>query len=357
MNKEPYLVTVAIALYNCEKYISRALISILKQTYKQIEIIVINDGSTDSSLDKAKDIKVKYDKENKIKIYTKENGGLSSARNYAIEKSRGEFLLLMDSDDWLESDAIFKLVDAQLRTNSDIVKMNYVINKSGNKDLYIKNPNKFLNQIMKLPENKIEIAKDIINGNITSYTWSMLIRKEIITREFYFEKNVHLEDKIFLLKILNNSRSIYFLNEVGYHYFININGLMHNKTYDYYLQKDIEMNKRIEKIIKDYYDNNNTLFQVNNTMTCYGIERNLFNIYLASNKDKTIDNYIKIEKYWNNIKQNIDTNFLEESSYAFKNDYFLNLWNDKNFSKIFRIYRLDKIKYKIKEIIKKIIRR
>ena len=88
-----YLVTVAIALYNGEKYVKRCINSVLGQTYKNIEIIVIDDGSTDNGVKIIKEIT------DKVKIYHKENGGLGSARNYSFEKAKGEFVLCIDVDE------------------------------------------------------------------------------------------------------------------------------------------------------------------------------------------------------------------------------------------------------------------
>lgn len=117
------LITVAIALYNGEKYIKRCLESVLAQTYPSIEIIVIDDGSTDSG------VKIIESMNADIKIYHKENGGLGSARNASVKYAQGEFILCIDADDWLESNAVEMLVKTQKEHNCDIVKMNYYMNK------------------------------------------------------------------------------------------------------------------------------------------------------------------------------------------------------------------------------------
>lgn len=122
MEKEK-LITVAVALYNGEQYIKRCLESILAQTYPFIEIIVIDDGSTDSG------VKIIEAMNADIKIYHKKNGGLGSARNESIKYAQGEFILCIDADDWLENNAVEMLVKTQKEHNCDIVKMNYYINK------------------------------------------------------------------------------------------------------------------------------------------------------------------------------------------------------------------------------------
>ena len=92
-------ISIIVPVYNTEKYLSKCLNSLIKQTYKDIEIIVVNDGSKDKSLEIAK----KFAKQdNRIKVFNKENGGLSSARNFGIEKASGEYIGFVDSDDYIK---------------------------------------------------------------------------------------------------------------------------------------------------------------------------------------------------------------------------------------------------------------
>lgn len=355
--KEKYKVTIGIAMYNCQNYIERCLNSILEQTYNNIEIIIVNDGSTDNSLNIVNEIKKNSSKNEKIKIYTKENGGLSSARNYAIEKSTGKFIVLMDADDWLEKDAIEKMVEIQCKYNCDIVKINYFINSSENKIIDKGRYQKYQNRLIDIEKYKEDIIADILLGNISAYTWSMLIKKEIIKEELYFEKNVHLEDKIFLIKLINNVKNIFFSSEILYHYFLNVNGLMHKRSFEYYLEKDIEMNKRINEIIKEYYNNYKKLFTINNTMSSYAIERNLFNIYKTTNEQKMIEEYNKIKEDWKQISKETDYKYLKQSKYAIKGDYFIKKWTKNNVANITKAYNKEIYIENIKKMIKKMARR
>lgn len=355
--KEEYKVTVGIALYNCQEYIERCLNSVLEQTYSNIEIIVVNDGSTDDGLNIVNEIKKNSIKKDKIKIYTKENGGLSSARNYAIEKSTGEFILLIDSDDWLEKDTIEKMMNIQSKHNCDIVKINYCVNSSKNKIINKGGYQKYKDKLIDIEIYKEKLIADILLGNIPAYTWSMLIKKEVIKKELYFEKNVHLEDKIFLIKLISNLKNIFFSSEILYHYFFNINGLMHKRRYEYYLEKDIEMNKRINEIIKEYYNDYKSLFVINNTMSSYAIERNLYNIYKTTNEQKMIEVYNKIKEDWKNISKETDYKYLKNSKYAIKGEHFIKKWNKNNLSNVIKAYNKEKYIENIKTRIKAIVRR
>ena len=114
--KNNRLVSIIIPIYNVEKYISKCIESCLKQTYKNVEIILVDDGSTDSS-GKIADA---YSKKNKnIIVFHKKNGGVSSARNYGIEKSHGEYICFVDSDDYLAYDFVEYMMKLAEENNSD----------------------------------------------------------------------------------------------------------------------------------------------------------------------------------------------------------------------------------------------
>lgn len=102
-----YKVGIIIPAYNVEKYIYRAMESCINQTYKNIEIVVVDDGSSDGTYDVVKSYS---DKDSRIKLYRQENGGVSSARNRALDMCTSDYVLFLDSDDWLKSDTVEKLV-------------------------------------------------------------------------------------------------------------------------------------------------------------------------------------------------------------------------------------------------------
>lgn len=108
MEKKSPLVSIIVPAYNVELYIAKGIESVLQQTYKNIEMIIVDDGSKD----KTAEIVKKYAKEDsRVKLYSKENGGVSSARNVALEKATGEYILFLDSDDWLEKHTVEYLLN------------------------------------------------------------------------------------------------------------------------------------------------------------------------------------------------------------------------------------------------------
>ena len=111
-------VSLIIPIYNSQDYIARCLDSLLKQTLEDIEIVCINDGSTDKSLEILEEYSKKY---SNIKVYSKENGGCGSARNMGIDNAEGEYIEFVDSDDILEQDAVEKMYKQAKKYNSDLV--------------------------------------------------------------------------------------------------------------------------------------------------------------------------------------------------------------------------------------------
>ena len=114
-----YKISVIVPVYNTEKYIKKCLDSLINQTMKNIEIIVVNDGSNDHSEEIIKDYENKYPE--MVKYYKKENGGLSSARNYGLEKAKGEYIAFVDSDDYIDKE-LFSKLDEYIDKNIDLIK-------------------------------------------------------------------------------------------------------------------------------------------------------------------------------------------------------------------------------------------
>ena len=112
-------ISVIVPVYNVELYLSKCLDSLVHQTIESIEIIVVNDGSTDNSQKIIDEYKTKYP--NKIKSYIKSNGGLSDARNYGIDKANGQYIGFVDSDDYVEINMFEKMYNKAISQNFDIV--------------------------------------------------------------------------------------------------------------------------------------------------------------------------------------------------------------------------------------------
>lgn len=114
---KPVLFTIIIPCYNVEQYLDKCMESVIVQTYSNFEILLIDDGSTDSTIDKCRAWEAR---DNRVYAYTKSNGGLSEARNYGIEKAQGDYLVFVDSDDYIESEALFQ-INQCIKDKTDVV--------------------------------------------------------------------------------------------------------------------------------------------------------------------------------------------------------------------------------------------
>ena len=227
------LISVIIPIYNGEKYVKQALDSVINQTYNNLEIIIINDGSTDNSLNIIKDYQ---SKDKRIVIIDKQNNGVSSARNDGIKKSSGKYIMFLDSDDYLDNDYIFNMYNCLIKNNSDVC-MSGIRQFNENKTIRFK---KYLNEDKKLYFN--DILLDIINTNEFNTIFKYIIDSDIIKKNnILFDTTLkYAEDLKFAYTVLKNSKSIYHYNICGYNYRINPSSVTNNLN--------------IDKLLKWYYD-------------------------------------------------------------------------------------------------------
>ena len=125
-------VSIVVPVYNVEKYLKRCVNSLIGQSYSNLEILLVDDGSKDSSLSICKEYELK---DSRIRVFHKENEGLGLTRNYGIERATGEYITFVDSDDYLTSDAITAMLDRAIATNADVVIANSLIIKMKYKEL------------------------------------------------------------------------------------------------------------------------------------------------------------------------------------------------------------------------------
>ena len=116
------LISIIVPIYNVEKYLRQCLDSIMNQTYRNFECLLINDGSSDNSEDICREY---VSKDSRFRYFEKENGGVSSARNLGIEHSKGEYITFIDSDDWVDSDYLEVLYNSLVDERADIAISTY----------------------------------------------------------------------------------------------------------------------------------------------------------------------------------------------------------------------------------------
>lgn len=204
------LISIIIPIYNTQKYLSKCIDSILSQTYDHLEIILIDDGSTDES-GKICDEYAKID--NRIRVAHKENGGLSDARNFGLSISCGQIVLFVDSDDWIESEMIEVLYTNMVQNNSDIsiCGFNFVIN--GNKLSKNRDMDVIVYDTYSAIEDMYKCKK------FASHVWNKLIRKALF-EGIEFPIGKIYEDQYITTSLILKSQTVCYTDRAFYNYVI-----------------------------------------------------------------------------------------------------------------------------------------
>lgn len=201
------MISIIIPCYNAEKTIKRCLESVISQTYKNIEIVIINDGSTD----KTDSIIKKYINDNRIKYYNRSNHGIGKTRNFGIKEATGEYITFLDSDDYLPNDAIDNLYKLAQKNKLDLVVSDY----------YVDNKNIKSEKIKSFPITNVKNNPNLI-FDINLAPWNKLYKKELI-ENIKFEENLKYEDAPFVIESIIKAKRIGKLDKETYYYVVNSN--------------------------------------------------------------------------------------------------------------------------------------
>ncbi len=226
-------VSVIIPVYNVEKYIRECLDSAINQTYKNLEVICVNDCSTDNSV---KIIEEYMQKDARVKIiHHDKNRGAGPARNTGIQNSNGEYIFFLDSDDYLNLDAIELMVKNQKETNADIIVSNTRV-FTEDKDIAIENRVKENEKLLKISTQKCcQIGFDNFQYNadyVFGISWGKLYKKDFLIKNniWHINKNIVHEDGGFGLKTLSNFPLVSFIKDTGINYRLNPYSTTHNSV-------------------------------------------------------------------------------------------------------------------------------
>ena len=207
----PYKLSIVALVYNLEKYLPRCLDALVSQTLEEIEILCVNDGSTDSAPQIIEEYAKKYPQ--KIKVFHKENGGEFTTRNYGLERAQGEYVTFVDTDDYVEKDWAEKLYNAAKENDADIAVCGF--------------------ERIDLKTNKV-VGKDMtkygrttkeVNPNddfvlyINPAPWNKIYKRDVV-KEFRFLPFRGFNDTIFLITTYTKVKKITFVPDVLYHYFL-----------------------------------------------------------------------------------------------------------------------------------------
>jgi len=324
-------ISVLIPVYNASEYLNESISSILNQSFRDIELICVNDGSKDNSLSMLNDFAAK---DSRVKVIDKENGGCGSARNRALEEAKGEYVYFFDPDDIVEENTLELAYDSAIKNDSDLVIFKANIFDSNG----ISNKEIFFYYDQSINENQFgslsfeDIKPYVLKGGYAP--WSKLYKKELLDSydDFKFDLGIAFDDVPFHVKSMIRAKKISFVNEYLYHYRVdNVNSVNSTASNGFDIFKIIDIVENIlrkencfEVLKKEFY-----FFNVVHILL-YIINTNSAKYYeLAREK------FLKIDKKYveNNpdITRRYDLVIYYENYDDFKKAYELLLaLNDKN---------------------------
>ena len=312
------MVSIIIPVYNVEKYLSQCINSILNQTYKDFEIIIVDDGSTDGSLKICKDF---AQKNKNIKLIAQKNSGVSVARNNAMNYIQGEYLLFVDPDDYIENECLEILVENMEKTQANIALFGY-------KEVYdedIKGNDEI--KLLSLEDNSVvngqEVANMMLRYEVKGYLWDKMFRtKEIKKLGMEFEKERYIQDWFPVFKQVLNSDKIVYIKRA---------------LYNYRQRSSSTVYKKNIKKIKDY-------FHATNNIIKYSYEKDVDPIMIETFKSKVFN--VLIWDYflaYKDTNSNLYKEFKDEKLDLYEPKISRIIWNKNIGIK----YKIDLIMWKI----------
>lgn len=245
-------ISIIVPVYNTVAYLDKCLNSILNQTYDSLEVICVDDGSTDGSAD----IVAKYEnQDSRVKVIHQPNGGESNARNKGLQAATGDFIGFVDGDDWLELDMYEKLYELICKDESDLAAVGYFIDKD-NKSIPAINEweipegvysrDKFLEYVYHRDKHRA----------VTSWIWCKLFRRNILMNEennaLLFDELIRLGgDLIFFAQAMLNVKKVSYSPDPYYHYYQRGSSTYHTKQPEIWM----DLVKTYEILIKLFYSN------------------------------------------------------------------------------------------------------
>lgn len=287
------LISIIVPIYNVEKYLNRCIESIVNQTYKNLEIILVDDGSPDNCPQICDEWK---EKDNRIVVIHKENGGLSDARNAGLNIAQGEYIAFVDSDDWIDKNYLFILYKAVDEKDADLSVCNLKMVYESQEN--IKDTDETVYELQDITHE--QAMYDILHGQgIRAVAWNKLYKRNLIIEERFKKGKIH-EDEFFTYKIVDKANKIIYIDVPLYNYFQRKNSIMSTVSIKHldFLEALNERLFFIEKKYPQFYLEEKISFCI----AC-------INHYKKTFISKSSDNEVyrkKIKQYRDNISFNYD---------------------------------------------------
>ena len=258
-------VSIIIPVYNVENYLRSCLDSVLSQTYKDFEVLMVNDGSTDGSGAICQDF---AERDSRFHYFEKENGGLSDARNYGLDRAKGHYITFLDSDDFLFEDYLENLYYASRLSDSDITIGGYC--RFGDSNFYFYNDHFKSDSLVAFKDfQAIQYLDSMLDVTFLTFStaWGKLFKRELFS-ELRFPYGKYAEDQFLIWKLYMKADKIYVFNGASYVYRMNPSGLSNIFTL-----KHLDYIDAIEERIKETKDIEGIEIQHSFNMYRYVLQR------------------------------------------------------------------------------------
>ncbi|MDO5379978.1 MAG: glycosyltransferase family 2 protein [Acidaminococcaceae bacterium] len=241
------LFSILIPVYNSALYIEQCIRSIKAQSYKKFECIIVNDGSTDNSLELISDI---IENDTRFTVISQRNKGISDTRNKLLEMSKGEYIVWVDSDDFVDVDLLYNLRKEISQNGDDAYSFNYICvegysGKLKTIELFKKQDTLTSKDILK------QLAKEV---KMPSFLWNKVIKKDLYDGLRFSSKKVMLEDYEILTSVFLKVNKMVVINNSLYFYRQNSNSITHNVNIEIISENNSIIDRREQKILASYPD-------------------------------------------------------------------------------------------------------
>ena len=291
--------SIIIPVYNVEKYIKRCLDSVFNQSFKDFEVIVVNDGTKDNSMD----IVENYN----VKIITQKNQGLSVARNIGVKKAKGEYIIFLDSDDYIEKD-LLKNINKSLDNNPDLVRFQIQEVFEDSDTINVYNEEGFSGY------NGVEAFEKICSYHYVENAWAYAIRKDYYNKnKFQFAPGTIHEDFGLIPLIIMKANNVNSISYVGYNYVQRSGSIMSQNDYE-----------KTKKKVNDFY---NHYLYLTKEIDKTNLDSKMFKSFISNSlilkicelkgKDyKNFKNRLKEDKVFDNLLTNTITRKIKKSLFT-----------------------------------------
>lgn len=209
------MVSILIPAYNASAFLPKCLDCVLNQTYQDLQVVIVDDGSRDNTLELCQNY---AEKDSRIEVYHQENEGVAPTRNHLLEKVKGDYVLFVDADDWIELDMVEYIVSLAKETDAELVMCDRVINDAKPSD---KEP-----KVRILPQEEA-IRDFLLHEYFVGALWNKLFKRSVVEGLSFHKDIWYGEDALFTWNVLQNVNTVAVSNKQLYHYYMNEESISH----------------------------------------------------------------------------------------------------------------------------------